>query len=243
MNKKYNGFYLVANYPDEKTFIQTAIAGLKYFDFLEIGIPFSDPIADGAAISEAAYTVLKNGFKVKDAFAPLKKIREAVAPEKKIYFMTYSNIVIQYGICEFSEICKKYSVNGVILADVPYIESHIFKNVFSNNKIDFIHFVTPENNPAQIKQISKAAQGFLYCISVRGITGGQFKIDAELKNIISISKKNSAVPVVLGFGIRNRNDVITALKFADGFIIGTKIIELLKNKENFETFCKEIFAV
>jgi len=241
MKNKFNGFYLVANYPDENTFVQTAIHGLKYFDFLEIGIPFSDPVADGKAISEAAYTVLKNGFRVNDIIRPLKKIRSSVNSEKKIYFMTYSNIVIQYGLKKFTDLCSKSAVNGVILADVPYVESSVFKNSFASGNIGYIHFITPENTNEQIKNVSKQANEFLYCISVRGITGSQFRIDTELKGIVSAAKKVSKVPVVLGFGIRNRKDVCEALKYADGFIIGTRIIEILRDKENFSKYCEEIF--
>ncbi len=243
MKKKniYNGFYLVANYPNSEKFISTALEGLEYFDFLEIGIPFSDPVADGPAIAAAAYQTLEKGFTLKDLFAPLKKIRAGAHPSKKIYFMTYSNIIFQYGVKEFAEFSKENGVSGVIIADIPFIESSFFKKIFAESSVGFIHFISPENTEDQIKEICNAGCEFIYFISVRGITGSKFGIDASIKKKIMYAKKHTELPVVLGFGIKEKSDADEALKYADGFIIGTRIIEIISKNDSIKDYCKVIF--
>lgn len=229
--KRYNGFYLMGNYPDPKNFVEAALEGLKYFDFLEIGIPFSDPVADGPVIAEAAYESISKGFRFSELIENIKNITKNMSPDKKIYFMTYANIVYGKGIKNFAQASKKAGISGVIIPDVPYIESPVFTTAFEESGFEFIHFVSPENSRDQIKKIASNARGFLYFVSVRGITGGTLNLDPEIKQKLSVARKYSKAPVVLGFGIRDRASAREALKNADGFIIGTRIIELVKSRD------------
>jgi tryptophan synthase alpha chain len=225
--KGYNGLYLVGNYPDESLFIKTAVLGLKKFNFLEIGIPFTDPVADGPVIAKAADETINKGYTLNRLIDSIKEIKKSAGKRKKIYFMTYANIVYSMGIEKFSSLCAETGIDGAIIPDVPFIESGRFKKIFRRNKLKFIHFITPENTDSQIKEIAKAARGFLYFVSIRGITGSKLAIDNETAAKIALAKKHSRVPVVLGFGIKDSGTAKIALDHADGFIIGTKIVEVI----------------
>lgn len=226
--KPYNGFYLVANYPDEKTFVHAAIKGFEYFDFLEIGIPFSDPVADGPVIAKAVENVLNKGFKFEKLIGNIREIQDQINVNKDIYFMTYANIVYSRGIENFAKICKELGIKGVIIPDVPFDESAMFKNVFSKYGILYVHFVTPENSKERIRQIASHAEGFLYFVSIRGITGSSLALDQDTEEKIAAAKQSSPAPVVLGFGIKDKSHIDSALNCSDGFIIGTRMIEVLE---------------
>lgn len=242
--KTYNGFYLVGNYPDSETFIQAALDGLQYFDFLEIGIPFSEPVADGPVIAKAVEESIAKGVTIDDILESTKKITEAMPEGKTIYFMSYGNIVFHKGIEDFVEKSKAAGVKGMIIPDVPYLESNRFKSIMQDEDMDFIHFITPENTPAQILKVCQEATGFIYFVSIRGITGSDLHIDKETQEKIALTCKNSEVPVVIGFGIKDRPSVEKAQELGNGFIIGTRIMELIQEENGLKKlndFYQEIF--
>lgn len=242
MKKKYNGFYLMANYPDAATFKKGVLKGLEFFDFIEIGIPFSDPIADGAVITNAGQSVLDKGFIMKDFFRDLKELSKEIPSGKDIYLMTYSNHVYQNGVDKFCKISADAGVKGFILPDVPYIEKDQFEPIAREFNLDIIHFLTPESDDEAISSITSDSHGFVYFITVRGITGSEFKLDDITKEKIKQASQKSAVPVVLGFGIRTIDHADEALKLADGFIMGSKPVELIgKNSiTEFSNFIDEL---
>ncbi len=229
--KGYNGLYLMGNYPGAELFVETALYGLKHFDFLEIGIPFTDPVADGPVIERAAHELIEKGFRMDDLLRSVRRIRDGAPAGKKLLFMTYANIVHSRGAAPFASLCRKAGVSGVILPDVPFEESAPFRRAFRPEGVDLISFITPENTEEQIRKIATAASGFLYCISIRGITGNALSLDAQTQKKIALARSHSRVPVVLGFGIRDRATAATALKHADGFIMGTAVIEALNRKK------------
>jgi tryptophan synthase alpha chain len=237
----YNGLYLVGNYPDKDTFVKAAVKGLEFFDFLEVGIPFSDPVADGPVITEAAQKVIDDGLSVKELFATIKTIKHSVPAGKDIYIMTYANHIFSRGVDEFVNMCKDAGVKGLIIPDIPYIESAHYKQALQQQGLHFIHFITPENTDSQIENIARHAEGFLYAISMRGITGQNFTADDELRGKLSVASGESKAPVVLGFGIKNSESAANALTIADGFIMGTKMIELLnEGYTSYEKFIEEL---
>jgi tryptophan synthase alpha chain len=242
MEKKYNGFYLVANYPTKEQFIESAVKGLDYFDFLEIGIPFSDPVADGPVIAQAAHEMVEQGITLEEILVSVREIREKVGNEKDFYFMTYANHIYIRGTEEFAQLCKDETIKGVIIPDIPYEESSSYKKVFKSRGVDFVHFISLENTHEQIKEISKEATGFLYCVSLRGTTGSDFSSDPELVEKVGIAKENASVPVILGFGIKTGEHAKQARKIGDGIIVGTKTVELSAKKDlkEFITLVKEL---
>lgn len=236
--KSYNGFYLVGNYPDPDSFIEAAIAGTHFFDFLEVGMPFSDPVADGPIIARAANEMLAKGITLEGIAASIRTIRRRIAEDKRIYIMSYANHLYHYGIGKYARLCDDIGVSGIIIPDVPFIESIRFKEAFTSLALDYIHFITPENTIEQIETAARAARGFLYAISIRGITGSELILDEEMTKKIEKAREHSTVPVVLGFGVKSARDARNALRIADGFIMGTKMIELLTegNMVKFQLF-------
>jgi tryptophan synthase alpha chain len=236
--KSYNGFYLVGNYPDPDLFIEASIAGMQFFDFLEVGIPFSDPVADGPVIAKAADESLSKGATLNIIVESILTIRQRIAEDKQIYIMSYANHLYHYGIEKYARLCNDIGVSGIIIPDVPFIESTRFKKAFTSLALDYIHFITPENTIEQIEAVARSARGFLYAVSIRGVTGSDLTLDRETVEKIGKAREHSTVPVVLGFGVKSAQDARNALRIADGFIMGTRMIELLseRNMKKFQLF-------
>lgn len=242
---KYNGFYLVGNYPDQKTFLLAATKGLEYFDFIEVGLPFSDPVADGPVLASASHKALKAGVTTESVLQSCNALKEYLVKSnksKKIFIMTYANKVFHNGIETTMKQFASSGVDGIILADVPFVESQRFVECATKYNLDYIHFITPESTPKQIQATASAASGFIYTISLRGTTGSSLVISDEIKEKLSIAKQHSNVPVVIGFGIQNKDDIQHALEYADGFIMGTALVRKLEEGlDCFKDFIKDLF--
>jgi tryptophan synthase alpha chain len=213
------GIYLLANYPTREAFIEAVkICDKNGVDFLEIGFPFSDPIADGDMLEKACYETLQK-YDFNDTVDSFKKVRNIF--KGNIYIMTYSNIVYSLGIANFAE--KVGRISGIILADLPFREMGPFEKGFKKHGINVIRFLTPESREEDIKGAVKSATDFIYFVSKRGTTGGGFALDEETREKIS-RVKASGKEVFVGFGIKDREDVRLACDVADGAIIGTKAV-------------------
>ena len=228
------GIYLVCDYPNRDKFLEAVELCEKLgVDFLEIGLPFSDPTADGDFIEKAALQVLERE-NMNDFYETLKRVREIY--NKKLYVMTYANVVYANGIEDFA---KRFSfIDGVILADVPFRESERFKNVFKKYDIGFVSFVTPETDLNTIENIKASANDFIYFVSIRGTTGGEFYLDDDAINRLGLLKE-SKQDVIIGFGIKTRDDVRKSCKYADGIVIGTEAIKSLAS-DKFGEFLKSV---
>jgi tryptophan synthase alpha chain len=233
----YNGFYLMANYPDSDTFIKAAVKGLEHFDFLEIGIPFSDPIADGEVIANAAQQLVDRNCNFNEIEASNKLIKKRIPASKDLYLMTYSNIIYNMDMSFFNEFCFGNGIRGLIIPDVPFCERGFFRRMGLDERIKIINFMTPESTPESIAETAKVSENFIYFISMRGITGTDFNPDDDTKEKIRLAKKISNVPVVTGFGVKNREAARKAQEHSDGFIIGTALIEIL-GKAGMEGYCR-----
>jgi tryptophan synthase alpha chain len=226
------GIYLLANYPSRETFIEAIeICNEHNVDFLEIGFPFSDPIADGDMLEKACYETLQK-YDFNDT---IDNFREAQNIFKgKIYIMTYTNIIYSMGIVNFAERVGK--ITGIILADLPLREIGPFEKGFKKHKINVIRFLTPESRNEDINRAVKSARDFIYFVSKRGTTGGAFALDEETREKIR-RVKASGKEVFVGFGIKDRNDVKLACEVADGAIIGTKaVMELETGIDQFRQY-------
>ena len=227
--KKYNGFYLMGNYPDRDTFIKTALKGLEHFDFLEVGIPFSDPTADGDVIADAAQTLIDQNCNFSEISKSIKTIRKSIPDDKDIYIMTYANLIYNMDMPLFNTFCIDNRIKGLILPDVPFCEKDFFTPMGLDEKIKLINFMTPESTNESIEETAKLSDNFIYFISMRGITGTDFNLDDETKEKIHFARSESKVPVVTGFGIKTKSSAEKAMEHSDGFIIGTALIEALNN--------------
>lgn len=234
--KKYNGVYLVGNYPSKERFVDAAVKAMEFFDFIEIGIPFSDPVADGPVIASASHEMLVKGETLSSILESVDEIKNKISDEKDIYLMTYANHIFYRGIENFAKICQKHGIDGLIIPDIPFAERERFTVILNQYNISLVPFITPETTESQALKAASQNSGFIYSVSLRGVTGSKMKLDSQTMNIINYTKENSKVPVVLGFGIRDEESCRNALSNADGFIIGTKMIELLGKDGNEEFY-------
>ena len=228
------GIYLLANYPSREAFIEAVkICDKHNVDFLEIGFPFSDPIADGDTLEKACYETLQK-YNFNDTIDSFKEVKSIF--RGKIYIMTYTNIVYSMGIDNFAE--RVGEISGIILADLPLREIGPFEKGFKKHGINVIGFLTPESRDEDIKRAVKRARDFIYFVSKRGTTGGAFSLDEETREKIG-RVKASRREVFVGFGIKDKKDVELAFQYADGAIIGTKAVsELEAGIERFALYIK-----
>lgn len=226
------GIYLVADFPSREAFLG-AVQACEDFnvDFLEVGFPFSDPVADGDVLERASIEVLRKGGV--DSF--IEGLRQARAIfSRKTYVMTYSNIVYSLGMAAFAK--RLGPVAGLILADLPLREIRAFQKGFQGFPVNLIRFLTPESRPDDMAAAVRGSREFIYFVSKRGTTGGAFDLDRETREKIA-AVRGRGVDVYVGFGIQERRDLEIAYGAADGAIIGTRAVsELAWGMEDFRQY-------
>ena len=191
-------------------------------DIIELGIPFSDPVAEGAAIQAASARALKRQTNIEQIFALVKRIR--TKSQIPIVFMTYANVVFSQGQ-DFLNKCEALGIDGLILPDVPYEERDLFAPSCKQKGIDFISLIAPTSHN-RIEKIVQDAQGFIYCVSSLGVTGVRENIGDLVRTNVEQIKKTSDLPVTVGFGISTPEQAQQIAQYADGVIIGSAIVDL-----------------
>ncbi|MBE5891696.1 MAG: tryptophan synthase subunit alpha [Lachnospiraceae bacterium] len=221
--------YITAGLPD----LETTKSLLKAqeeagIDVIELGIPFSDPIADGPVIQEASFEAIKNGVTLKKIFQMMKGLREE-GLSVAIVFMMYYNTVIHYGIKEFVKKCHEVGVDGLIIPDLPFEEQDELQQELGNSdETILIQLVSPISKE-RIPMILEHARGFVYCVSSMGVTGQSADFHKEVMDYLKTVKKHSKIPVMMGFGIREAKDVAPMKEIIDGAIVGSHFIKLMKS--------------
>ncbi len=209
-------------------------------DIIEIGMPFSDPMADGPTIQLSSNRAISNGIDLENIFslaAEAKKIKD----DLPIILMGYYNLILYFGIEKFVRKCKENGVDGLIIVDLQPEEDEDLINELKNNQIDLIRLITPTTNEERLKLILNNASGFLYYVSVMGITGQKSADLDDLEKSVTLIKKHTNLPVVPGFGIKNSTDVNNICKIADGAVVGSSIIKIIEeNLNNKEKMLSEI---
>ena len=191
---------------------------------IEIGIPFSDPIAEGVVIQDAAARALSAGCTVDKLFDMVKRLRKET--HMPLLFMTYANPIYAYGKERFMEKCREVGIDGIIVPDVPFEEKDEFETVCNKNEIALISLIAPTSGE-RVEKIAKEAQGFLYCVSSLGVTGIRKKISTNLEELIGQVRKTSSIPCAIGFGISTPKQAKELASVADGVIIGSAIVKLV----------------
>ncbi|MGI0440132.1 tryptophan synthase subunit alpha [Helicobacter himalayensis] len=192
-------------------------------DLIELGIPFSDPTAEGAVIEQASLLALQNGTRTDCVFAMIARVRERC--DVALAIMTYANIVFAYGIEKFCQKANALGICALILPDVPYEESAEFRAICERYNIALISFVAPTSSKERIEMIAKAAQGFIYCVSSLGVTGERSALSNQLQEILSTIKAVKNIPVCVGFGISTPAQASEVAHYADGVIVGSAIVK------------------
>ncbi len=226
--------YFTAGYPH----LQDTTAILKtlqeaHADMVEIGMPFSDPLADGPVIQASSQQALKNGMSLALLFEQLKNNREDI--HIPIILMGYLNPVMQFGLEPFLKECKSAGVAGVILPDLPVdeFEAH-YKPLFEQYGISFIFLVTPETSSERLKQIDALSNGFIYAVSSSSTTGKDKDWNRQESYFKRLKESRLTNPVLAGFGVKDRESFQSACKYTNGAIIGTAFIKALKGDQPLE---------
>lgn len=227
--------YVVSGYPDIKTSEDIIVALIEGgADMIEIGIPFSDPIADGNTIQEAIHQSLLSGITPEQCLELSERIRNKF-PDVPLIIMTYSNILFRKGYEEFLSLAKEKGIDGCILPDIPFEESEEYVTAARKTGIATIFLTAPNTEEKRLKDINEICSGFLYVVSVFGITGERKKFDRYTYDVIKKVKKitKNKIPIAAGFGISKPEHVRNMLQAgADAVIVGSAIIRKIKETEN-----------
>lgn len=195
-------------------------------DIIELGVPFSDPIADGPVIQKASERGLKSKTTLTKVFNLVRNARLKL--ETPIVFLIYYNLVFHYGIEKFVKDAVNSGVDGVVIPDLPPEESKELRGAAKKHKFAVIHLLAPTSSNERIKKVSAASTGFIYYVSLTGTTGARKKLPKELGESLKAVKKITGIPVCVGFGISSRGQVEEVQKVADGAIVGSAIIEVIE---------------
>ena len=193
-------------------------------DLIELGIPFSDPTAEGPVIQEANERALKGGVTTDKVFDLVKELRSKT--DIPMVFMTYANVVFSYGQDKFLSACKETGIDGIILPDLPYEEKDEFLPDCHKYGVDLISLIAPTSEN-RIAMIAKEAEGFLYIVSSLGVTGTRSEITTDLDSIIRVVRDNTDIPCAIGFGISTPEQAAKMAAISDGAIVGSAIIKLV----------------
>ena len=193
-------------------------------DLIELGIPFSDPTAEGPVIQAANARALNAGTTTDKIFAMVRELRADV--KLPLVFMTYANVVFSYGAEKFIAACRDMGIDGIILPDLPFEEKGEFAPLCQKYDVDLISLVSPTSEE-RIAMIAREATGFLYIVSSLGVTGVRSKITTDINAIVQAARQNTDIPLAVGFGISRPEQAEAVARTADGVIVGSAIIKLL----------------
>ena len=193
-------------------------------DLIELGIPFSDPTAEGPVIMEADERALNGGITTDQIFELVRSLRKTVAIP--LVFMTYANVVYSYGSEKFMKQASEAGVDGLILPDVPFEEKEEFRSVCHRYGIDLISMIAPTSE-GRIARIAREAEGFLYIVSSLGVTGVRSAITSDIGGMVKIVRENTDVPCAVGFGISTPEQAAAMASLSDGAIVGSAIVKLI----------------
>lgn len=194
-------------------------------DLIELGIPFSDPTAEGPVIQGANLRALNGGITTDKVFDFVKELRRDV--RVPMVFMTYANVIYSYGAERFISTCRDIEIDGLILPDLPFEEKEEFLDICRRYGVDLISMIAPTSEN-RIAVIAKEAEGFLYIVSSLGVTGARSEIKTDLKSIVSLVRNNTDIPCAIGFGISTPEQARRMAEISDGAIVGSAIIKLLE---------------
>lgn len=239
--------FLTAGFPDEAAFLRHAEALLEVSDVLEVGLPYSDPLGDGPTIQRASEQVLAQGMTTQKTFELIARLREK-HPDKAIALMTYYNPIYCYsngdstGERGFLEDLKAAGADGVILPDLPPDEAETLIPVAREVDLETVFLVAPTSTDARLERVTEACRGFVYAVSVTGVTGARAALPEAVPELVRRVKAVSGLPVAVGFGVSNAETARPVAAVADGVVVGSALIAALQRGEPIAPLAREIIA-
>ena len=219
--------YVTVGYPSiEATLRVVPLLASSGCDIIELGIPFSDPLADGATIQLASFNALKKGVSPKLCLEVAGKLRQMV--DTPLVFMTYFNPVLSYGLEEFCRDCTNSGIDGLIVPDLPPEEGTAFEAISRWQNLDLIYLLAPTSTDQRIRCVAGRSRGFIYLVSVTGVTGAREDLPAELEAFVTRVRRFSRQPLCVGFGISTPEQARQVAGMADGVIVGSRILQLME---------------
>lgn len=197
-------------------------------DLIELGIPFSDPTAEGPVIQSANLRALKSGVTTDKIFDMVRELRQDLSHPLAVpmVFMTYANVVFSYGADKFIHTCSQIGIDGLILPDLPFEEKGEFDGICQKYNIDLVSLIAPTSEN-RIAMIASKARGFIYIVSSLGVTGVRNEIHTDIASLVKLIRENSSVPCAVGFGISTPEQAAKMAEISDGVIVGSAIVKLI----------------
>lgn len=230
--------YAVGGYPDRDSCLEILRTYIKNgADLVEIGIPFSDPLADGPVIQTASTVALRAGVRPADV---LDLARAATAVGGRVVLLSYLNTILAYGTERFFDRCKACGVLGVVVPDVPVEEAGTLQGTARERGIDVILLAAPTSTDARLARIAAAASGFIYCVSTTGVTGARAALRGDLPEFVSRLRRHTDLPLAVGFGVSSAEQADEVAGYADGVIVGSALVDLVMRSGRLDEALAEI---
>ena len=232
--------YVTAGFPTKESFAATLNAVASVADVIEIGVPFSDPMADGTTIQRSSRAALAQGVSLKWILESLSGLRPK--PQTPLLLMTYLNPLLAFGLDKLASAAARAGISGFIVPDLPYEESADLQTALDQEGLALVQLVTPVTPDDRLAMLCKASQGFVYAVTMTGTTGKNVAVPNEVLDYMDRVRKVSPIPVCAGFGIRSSEQVKLMDKHVDGVVVGSALVEVLERGEDPAAFLKELRA-
>ena len=238
--------YITVGYPTvDATLEMVPLLASCGCDIVELGIPFSDPLADGATIQKASFCALENGVTPQLCLEVAERLSQNVSIP--LVFMTYFNPVLSYGLEEFSSACASSGISGLIIPDLPPEEGSELEIVTQKQNLDLVYLLAPTSTQERIRLVAERSRGFIYLVSVTGVTGARQELPADLEAFLARVRRIARQPLCVGFGVSTPEQARRVAQIADGVIVGSRLIQLMEDEDNFvstvSSFIKELRQV
>ncbi len=234
--------YITVGYPDTSATLKAiSLLAENGADIIELGIPFSDPLADGATIQESSYQALLKGVNTDTCLEIARQAREKTSVP--LVFMTYYNPILQYGLEKFCQACFLAGIDGLIVPDLPPEEGTSLESIAHKKGLDLIYLLAPTSTPERIQMVAERSSGYIYLVSVAGVTGARSSLPTDLTSFICRVRQATQKPLCVGFGISTPEQAGQIGKLADGVIIGSKLIQLMKEDKTLHSLAEFIRSV
>jgi tryptophan synthase alpha chain len=219
--------YVTVGYPSvEATLKVVPLLAESGCDIVELGIPFSDPLADGTTIQKASFHALQNGVTPELCLQVARQLSQKV--EVPLVFMTYFNLVFHYGLEAFCHACAEAGIDGLIIPDLPPEEGSELEAVTQGHGLDLIYLLAPTSTEERIRLVAERSRGFIYLVSVTGVTGARNRLPPELGAFVARVRRIASQPLCVGFGISTPEQAEQVARIADGVIVGSHLIQLME---------------
>ena len=232
--------FITAGYPDPDTFAETLIAVSRIGDVVEVGVPFSDPMADGMTIQRSSHAAIEKGVSLAWIFEQIDAVRDRV--EAPLVLMSYMNPLLAFGYDELAARSAETGVCAFIVPDLPLEESDELREALEARGIGLIQLVTPATPDDRLRRLADASKGFVYAVTIKGVTGGSSSLPTDLADYLDKVSEISPLPVCAGFGIRSAEDVANVGGHATGAIVGSALVEVMERGEDPAKFLESLSA-